>query len=144
MLEIRPLKKELCEAASTLESKYLSTAWSEKQLEEIVEKPEYLYLTAFESGELSGVGGVICASPYSCEIFTVAVEAEKRGKGIGKEILLKLIDFGRQKGADNICLEVEEGNDAAISLYTKAGFISVGVRKGFYHGKNAIIMTKQL
>ncbi len=139
-----PLSEALCEEASALEKKYLSTAWSAKQLSEIIENPDYEYVTAIENGELKGVGGVICQVADSAEIFTVAVDKNSRGKGIGKSIVKRLLEFCEKKGAECVFLEVEEGNDSAISLYSKSGFVSVGRRKGFYHGKDAIIMTKQL
>ncbi len=143
-MEIVPLKKEFCENASKLEKNYLSTAWSEKQLEEIVENTDYCYVTALENNVLLGVGGAICTAPDSAEIFTVAVDEKRRGKGVGGKIVSALIDFCRIKKAESIFLEVEEGNNSAIGLYKKFGFLSVGVRKGFYHGKNAIIMRKEL
>ena len=44
---------------------------------------------------------------------------------------------------DNISLEVNENNNAAIELYKKFNFEIVGCRKKYYNGKdNAIIMTK--
>ncbi|MBE6648229.1 MAG: ribosomal-protein-alanine N-acetyltransferase [Ruminococcaceae bacterium] len=143
-MEIIPLVKELCESASKLEKNYLSTAWSENQLAQIIENPVYFYVTALEKGTLCGVGGVICTSIDSAEIFTVAVDEKCRGKGIGGKILSSLIEFCNSKNAESIFLEVEEGNHSAIGLYEKFGFSAVGVRKGFYHGKNAIIMRKEL
>ncbi len=144
MVIIHPLTDELCHEASLLEKRCLSTAWSENQLREIVSNPCYLYVTATENGQLLGVGGVICTSPDSCEIFTVAVDETQRGKGIGKSIVSSLLKFCKEKTGDSVFLEVEDGNTSAISLYLKSGFVSVGRRKGFYGGKDAIIMTKQL
>ncbi len=141
---ITPLSESLCKESSNLEKRCLSTAWSEKQLYEIISNPDYKYITALEKGELKGVGGVICSSCDSAEIFTVAVDENSRGKGIGGMILKRLLEFCVEKGAEKVFLEVEEGNIAAISLYLKYGFLEVGKRKGFYHGKNAIIMTKHL
>ncbi len=141
---LSPLSSGLCEEASALEKKYLSTAWSAKQLSEIIENPDYEYVTATEKGELKGVGGVICQVLDSAEIFTVAVDENSRGLGIGRIIVKHLLDFCEKKGAECVFLEVEEGNDSAIALYSKSGFVAIGRRKGFYHGKDAIIMTKQL
>ncbi len=144
MPEICVLTKEFCKESSTLESQCLSTAWSEKQLSDIIDNNNYLYITALEDGNLVGVGGVICSSTDSAEIFTVAVSQNSRGKGTGRAIVSKLIDFCVSKKAESIFLEVEEGNLPAIRLYSNFGFQSVGVRKGFYHGKNAIIMELKL
>ena len=40
--------------------------------------------------------------------------------------------MGRQKGVTEFTLEVRVGNEYAIKLYEKAGFVSEGIRPGFY------------
>ncbi len=144
MVEIRSLTSELCKAASELERKCLSTAWSESQISDLIGKENYRYVTALTEGTVAGVGGVICTAEDSAEIFTVAVLPEHRKKGIGGRILSELIDFCKKNDANSIFLEVEEGNESAIALYSKFGFLQVGIRKGFYRGKNAIIMELEL
>jgi ribosomal-protein-alanine N-acetyltransferase len=143
-MELKTLTKELCHPAAEIEKLYLSTNWSENQLCDIVENKNYKYIVCLINGEAVGVGGAICTSPYSCEIFTVAVKEENRGLGIGKAIVDALIQFCKEKQGESIFLEVEENNQSAIKLYEKCGFVSVGVRRGFYKGKNAIIMEKPL
>lgn len=140
MAEIYPLSKAYCKDVALLEKSCLSTAWSEKQLENIVDDKNYKYVIALENGTLAGVGGVICSSEDSAEIFTVAVSEEHRKKGIGKKIVSALIGFCVSKNAESVFLEVEDENDSAIMLYTRMGFKKLGVRKGFYHGKDALIM----
>ena len=142
--EILPLDISLCKDASVLEKCCLSTAWSEKQLEGILCDGNYKYVVAVGEGMVLGVGGAICSSPDSAEIFTVAVDLLYRGNGIGSGIVSELIEFCVSKNAESVFLEVEEGNYPAIALYSKHGFVNVGVRKGFYHGKNAIIMCLSL
>lgn len=144
MTEIRVLSQELCKEASRLEKSCLSTAWSEDQLKEIIDKDNYKYVVALENQAVHGVGGAICSSPDSAEIFTVAVSESQRGKGIGKKIVSALIEFCVSKNAESVFLEVEEENVPAISLYSRMGFEKVGIRKGFYRGKNAIIMQLNL
>ena len=46
---------------------------------------------------------------------------EERGKGYGFQCLTQLCSF-LQQTSQSICLTVNEGNKAAIALYTKAGF----------------------
>ncbi|MEG0381057.1 MAG: GNAT family N-acetyltransferase [Kurthia sp.] len=54
-----------------------------------------------------------------------------RQHGVGKEILLKTIELAKDEEVDKLFLEVIEGNERAIKLYTKMGFtlinkVSVG------------------
>ncbi|MBU3153946.1 GNAT family N-acetyltransferase [Clostridium estertheticum] len=50
-----------------------------------------------------------------------------RGKGYGRKILLATLDILKEKGADNIFLEVESQNKNAIGLYESCGFEEVSV-----------------
>ena len=45
-----------------------------------------------------------------------------RGKGINSLILQKLKELVKQRGIDELCLEVFSANEAAIKAYKKAGF----------------------
>lgn len=66
------------------------------------------------------------------EILTVAVAANYRGRSIARALLRhhlgRLMAFGVRK----VFLEVEEGNDPAIRLYRRAGFVDAGRREGYY------------
>jgi ribosomal-protein-alanine N-acetyltransferase len=72
------------------------------------------------------------------------VSEKFRKRGIGKKILDVLLKTAEEKGAKTITLEVAQDNLNAISLYEKCGFSAVGVRKGFYAGKDAIAMLKEV
>ncbi|MBU3178751.1 GNAT family N-acetyltransferase [Clostridium estertheticum] len=50
-----------------------------------------------------------------------------RGKGYGRIVLLATLDILKEKGADNIFLEVESQNKNAIGLYESCGFEEVSV-----------------
>ena len=45
-----------------------------------------------------------------------------------------------QKDIKKFTLEVNANNLPAKNLYKKMGFVSCGVRKGYYHGEDAEIM----
>ena len=52
-------------------------------------------------------------------IEDVAVEKDHRGKGIGKSLVEKLIEIGKQKNCDKIVLNTSEKNS---KFYEKIGF----------------------
>ncbi|WP_428671522.1 GNAT family N-acetyltransferase [Roseibium sp.] len=66
------------------------------------------------------------------EVITIAVHPRQRGRGIGK----KLMDAGlfRLYGdrCEQVFLEVDAANEAALLLYRGLGFKEVGQRKGYY------------
>ena len=79
------------------------------------------------------------------EITNVVTKNTMRGKGIGKQILEKLLEEGAKMGAEAFTLEVRVSNAPAIHLYESLGFVSEGVRKNFYEEptEDALIMWKR-
>lgn len=59
-------------------------------------------------------------------ILSVAVLPEYQGKGIGKELTKLGIESLQTLGAKKIRLEVRENNAAAIAVYEKLGFETIG------------------
>ncbi|MBU3158810.1 GNAT family N-acetyltransferase [Clostridium frigoris] len=60
-------------------------------------------------------------------IYGLGVLPAFRGKGYGREILLATLDILKEKGADNIFLEVATQNKNAIGLYESCGFEEISV-----------------
>lgn len=80
--------------------------------------------------------------------FSVYVERAYRGRGIGRQLLTRLIALARNLGYHKMVLTALAYNDAGIALYTRAGFSRVGVyhEQGQLDGKwvDALIMEKIL
>jgi ribosomal-protein-alanine N-acetyltransferase len=66
------------------------------------------------------------------EILTIVVARRAQGKGIGRALLAAHIARLAAAGISNVFLEVEEGNEAAIRLYRRYGFVDAGRREGYY------------
>ncbi len=75
-------------------------------------------------------------------ITTIAVHPELRGRKIGEEMLLFLIEDAIARGASWMTLEVRESNEAAQNLYKKYGFTVVSTRRAYYsdNNENALVM----
>lgn len=58
-------------------------------------------------------------------IYGFGVLPELRGKGFGREMLLRAVEGLLQNGAKGITLEVESRNERALSLYKACGFREV-------------------
>jgi ribosomal-protein-alanine N-acetyltransferase len=63
--------------------------------------------------------------------------------GLSERLMLLMIEQCRQAHAALVTLEVRVSNTPAQQLYTKLGFVEVGVRRGYYHDNNedALLMT---
>jgi ribosomal-protein-alanine N-acetyltransferase len=53
---------------------------------------------------------------------------------------------GKRRGAATALLEVRSANIAAINLYKKTGFQTIGIRPNYYPqtGESALVMSKRL
>ena len=76
----------------------------------------------------------------------IAVAPEYRRRGVGEALLQEIIRRSRERELAFLYLEVRAGNEAAIALYKKHGFVPVGCRKNYYEKprEDAILMTKVL
>lgn len=66
------------------------------------------------------------------ELLTLAVAQKSRGKGLGAALLTAAFQDLRQTPTEEVFLEVDEGNSAALALYKKFGFSVVAKRKAYY------------
>lgn len=66
------------------------------------------------------------------ELENIVVAATARRRGMGQRLLGELIEEVRSTQGSEISLEVRQSNHDARSLYRKAGFEEVGLRKSYY------------
>ncbi len=131
------------DAASELERASFSEPWPRSAFEEIVDKENADYYLAedIETGELLG-GCVVFRIFEEGDITNVAVKQDHRNVGIATGLLRFAMGHSRSLGTDDFTLEVRASNAAAIRVYEKCGFVSEGIRPGFYSKpkEDAVIM----
>jgi len=76
----------------------------------------------------------------------VAVAPPFRRRGIGAALLGRVLKEGRALGARTALLEVRASNAAAQALYSRLGFVRVGLRKAYYTDlpEDALVMTASI
>ena len=112
--------------------------------EEVLNKDRKFFVAKSEDGEILGFAGVLINFDF-IEIMNIVVKKKYRKKGIGKELLEKIIDFSIEENFDIIDLEVNSKNEPAINLYRKFGFKEVGLRRKYYNNiDDAILMEKNI
>lgn len=79
-------------------------------------------------------------------LMNIAVHPRRRGQGLGRMLLDKMIATGIAGGADCALLEVRPSNGSARELYKNAGFREIGRRTRYYRdtGEDAVLMALQL
>jgi ribosomal-protein-alanine N-acetyltransferase len=65
-------------------------------------------------------------------INNLAVLPTHRRQGIGRALLMSVLDEGVRLGAHRATLEVRRSNEIARQLYAAVGFSAAGVRRGYY------------
>ena len=119
----------------------LSTENEKQYLEKIYHSDSDIYLVAVENDDICGV---CCLSGYKRERLShraevsISVKKSMWGQHIGTELLRTCLETAKKTNRIQIVsLEVRADNVAAISLYKKFGFETVGTFKGFMkiHGQ---------
>ncbi len=83
------------------------------------------------------------------ELLTLAVAPSSRRQGLGQKLIGLFENTARMNGTEQLFLEVNHSNTAAIALYLSAGYTESGMRKDYYASptgqkSSAMVMTKHL
>lgn len=78
-------------------------------------------------------------------IHNIAVDPDWQGNGLGEFLLSTALARVRGCGACRCFLELRVSNEVARNLYSKLGFVSDGLRKGYYPAatgrEDAVLMS---
>lgn len=119
----------------------VETFWSELAL-----GPESRhYVVATVADTVVGYAG-LAVSGYQADVQTLAVDRDRQGAGLGAALLDALLAEARQRRAGEVLLEVRAENAAAQTLYARAGFERIAVRRGYYRPGNtdALVLRKRM
>ncbi len=142
-VHIRRMEKSDVDEVIKLETlSYGEHHWSKESFyNELANNLAHYYCAVTEEKKLIGYAG--CWHIFEeAHITTLSVHPEHRKQGVAQLLLFQIIDDCYKNKIKYITLEVRESNIAAISLYEKNGFKSIGTRKGYYqdNNENALIM----
>lgn len=142
---IRPLAPDDVEAIADIDAKCIKNPWSKKDFEDFFKYMDNHYLVAECDGMMVGFVGFMKYVDEG-DITRIAVLPEYRKNHIAEALMDKLFALVEACGVKTIRLEVRESNVAARGLYDKLGFITDGVRKGYYTNpiEDGIVMSKTL
>ncbi|HSK29716.1 MAG TPA: ribosomal protein S18-alanine N-acetyltransferase [Candidatus Limnocylindria bacterium] len=84
--------------------------------------------------------------PGAVDIHNIAVHVDFRRRGLGRVLLDKVVAEARRQSILHVTLEVRKSNLPAQKLYESIGFVTTGIRKGYYSddGEDALAMTLNL
>ena len=144
MIEIVPMALQHVAQIAELEKLCFSSPWSEKSVEEELSNPLSLWLVAADGDKVAGYIGSQSVMGES-DMMNVAVDPDYRRQGIGRKLILALVDGLQAAGNHCLTLEVRSSNAPAITLYEALDFQPIGRRPGYYRNprEDALILRKE-
>ena len=143
-MEIKAMKEAQVPQIAALERVCFSDPWSEKSILSELENPLSCWLVAMDGERLAGYIGSQTVLGET-DMMNLAVDPDYRRKGLGKELILSLIEALRQRESRCLTLEVRDSNAPARALYEGLGFQEIGRRKNYYRNpkEDALIYKKE-
>jgi len=143
-VSLRRLQISDLDAIERIERASYPTPWSRSMFASELAKQGSLSIAAvLPDGQLVGY---LVLSRYvdAWHVMNVAVAPGHRRLGIASALLERLFEDTRGDVERGYTLEVRVSNRGAISLYERFGFVSHGVRRGYYtdNREDAVIMWR--
>ncbi|KHK89551.1 GNAT family N-acetyltransferase [Novosphingobium malaysiense] len=113
---------------------------------ERLRQPDVLFFSAWDGDTLAGCGAIKHLDDTHGELKSMRAAPQYRGKGVGKAILLRLLEEARARGYSRVSLETgrPEPFRAAQNLYLSHGFVECPPFGDYVSDEFSICMTKVL
>lgn len=132
---IRPIGTDLAYECGKLHAACFAFPWSKFDFESLLADQHVLADGAIGERLLKDeVAGIILSRllPPDAEVLTFAIAPARRDLGLGTELLTRHMVNLERGGARLVFLEVGEDNGAALKVYERLGFKTIGRRENYY------------
>ena len=140
---VDPMRLDDVAAVHRIEQLSFTTPWPAHAFEQELRGNRLArYVVARAGDTVVGFAGVWLMVD-DAHVTTFGVHPDWRRQGIGRQLLLNLVELSVALGARRMTLEVRVGNTAAQALYRAFGFEIAGRRPRYYSddGEDALVMT---
>ncbi|MDL2252012.1 GNAT family N-acetyltransferase [Odoribacter sp. OttesenSCG-928-J03] len=116
--------------------------FSKQQLTYLATKSKGIfYLCKYQGEVVAYISLLSHKNRNNLRIYSIAVSPEVQGKGIGKMLFEKAVQYAVKKRLWMINIEVRTNNEATIGFCLKNGFKNAGLKKEYYSdGADAYMM----
>jgi len=147
LLELRPMRQEDLSQVIDIEEKVYPFPWTLGIFQDCL-RVGYCCWVLVSEREVIGYG-VMSVVIDESHILNLCIHPRRRGEGLGRRLLLRLLKIARQHGAETAFLEVRVNNRVALHLYESLGFVEVGRRRDYYPAldegrEDALVMSLEL
>ena len=147
---IEPMRSSDLPEVMAIEQASFKSPWSQAAFEAEMKKA-IADLKVARLAREDGVGSVV---GYACcwlvadeiQITNLAVHNDYRRRGVGRRLMVHILQQGYKAGARLALLEVRGSNQAARALYGGLGFVTVQERPNYYseHREGALVLELKL
>lgn len=109
-------------------------------------RPEVTFWTVWSDSQLLGCGALKELTADHGEIKSMRTVGAHRRSGIGRTMLMHIVDEARRRGYRRLSLETgtQPGFEPARRLYQAHGFVACAPFADYIEDPNSCFMTKQL
>lgn len=145
-VRIRPARIQDLDALLTLEALFPSDRMSRRSLRRFIESPSASVLVAESQDRVLGNLVLLTRKDSRlARIYSVIVDPQSRGLGLGRRLVEKAIELARTRGSKRLALEVRADNAPARALYARLGFNLAATLPRYYDdGADGIRLTLHL
>lgn len=139
----RPATEADLSQVAAIEAKTIRPPWSEDAFRQELDKPHshFWVVTDDETDEKVAAYGVFSFPAEQAHLVTFAVDPQFHRQGLALYLLRHIIGFVMRQNGESVILEVRKGNEAAVKLYQKVGFLVIRTLPKFYpDGEDAYVM----
>ena len=140
-LRFEPFQESHLPQILAIEKESNSAPWSERSFRNELEHAYGIFIVAILNSKVVGYGGIWLVVDEA-HVTNIAIDPEQRRQGIGKRLMVELLEAAKAAGMACSTLEVRASNEAAIKLYEQLGFVNAATRKGYYpdNKEDAVVM----
>jgi ribosomal-protein-alanine N-acetyltransferase len=143
--EIREMTETDLEAVLHVETASYPGPWTRAMFLAERNEKDYSYLWVAADASTGRIAGYVCFWLLFDELhlLNVAVDPDFRNRGVGRKLVRRMMEYGRERGARSAFLEVRVSNRPARRLYESFGFSVAGVRPRYYRAasEDALVMS---
>jgi len=130
--------------ASRIHGEAFARAWADGEFESLISQQSVFgFLACPEGRARDAAAGFVLAREAAgeAEILSIGISPKQRRGGLGWRLMLSAMKEAKRRGAEEMFLEVDETNTAAVQMYRKLDFVKVGARNAYYAKEGAARTT---
>ncbi|MBU2549897.1 MAG: ribosomal protein S18-alanine N-acetyltransferase [Proteobacteria bacterium] len=145
LVSIEPMRDEDLDEVLGIEQASYRRPWNRSGFEVELSRAVAICLVARIREEVLGYLIFWLVRP-EIHVLNIAVKPDVRQRGVGRLLLEYMFEYGRERGAAEVFLEVRPSNASAQRLYYQTGFVLTGKRRNYYSEdhEDALVMIRRL